>query len=413
MKLHHKPEGLTLYTCCGSPRGNANIPSIDTGSLGNYCFYKELYLRTKYSRSEFCRALNRAEAIMCIKTRQLPNNVISTFHSNHLLNGNAIPRKEENLEHWKGKYVLNDGTKTHYNFESITVYSPKKNKQGQKHDSNKQVTIMLLGDMQKKTVHTLTCLSSEKGARLRSNSTKKDFVIGLMRSGCYRGTNEEIHAYNTCGNWTETFTLINGMKIKHTPSNITIYSETDPTKKITSKNGRISEKLIDNIYFTDFLFLFVKSSRFEFASELKQVGAITEDVFLQEDVFVHEDVFTQEDVFVQEDDPSFSYATHKRILSSEEETTFSSYITPFINTSSVTFSDKYITPENKKTDAKMESTASIITENMENNSSEKEIKKKNSKMSNFFLSLFSGKIISFNFFHNKVHVNIEKNNHNI
>ncbi len=108
------------------------------------------------------------------------------------------------------------------------------------------------------------------GLFLDTDSLQIDFVNALLRSGAYEGTTEEKAAYNASGNWTETFTLLDGTQISHTDTTLVIFPNTSDEDRIED----IFANSINNIKFKRMLRLYTKSTRSEFFSALKKEKAI-------------------------------------------------------------------------------------------------------------------------------------------
>lgn len=108
------------------------------------------------------------------------------------------------------------------------------------------------------------------GLYLPTKSTESDFVNALIRSTVYEGTEAEKQAYETSGNWTESFKLKDGTEIVHTPETLIVFPNTHSEKRLVDiKVGKIN-----NMIFNDGLSLHTKSTRTEFLSMLRNSEAI-------------------------------------------------------------------------------------------------------------------------------------------
>ncbi|MDP3371948.1 MAG: hypothetical protein Q8S21_03555 [Candidatus Paracaedibacteraceae bacterium] len=102
------------------------------------------------------------------------------------------------------------------------------------------------------------------GLYLSTKSTQADFVNALIRSNVYEGTEAEKQAYETSGNWTESFKLKDGTEIVHTPETIIIFPNTPfEIRLVDIQTGEINE-----MEFKNGLCLYTKSTRTEFLSML-------------------------------------------------------------------------------------------------------------------------------------------------
>jgi hypothetical protein len=113
-------------------------------------------------------------------------------------------------------------------------------------------------------------LSLNGGIYLDKDASQIDFVNALIRSGAYEGTAKEIVDYETSGNWTETFTLLDGTQINHTPTSLIIFPDTPDAECIED----IYANAINNMRFKGLLRLYTKSTRSEFIRSLEKGKAI-------------------------------------------------------------------------------------------------------------------------------------------
>lgn len=156
-------------------------------------------------------------------------------------------------DNWSSSYILKDG--------ELTV--------------TRTPASVQLGEMSNSTGIFLLCknykgLSLNGGIFLDKDASQIDFVNALIRSGAYEGTAKEIVDYETSGNWTETFTLLDGTQINHTPTSLVIFPYTPDEECIED----IYANAINNMRFKGMLRLYTKSSRTEFIRSLEKGNAI-------------------------------------------------------------------------------------------------------------------------------------------
>ena len=166
----------------------------------------------------------------------------------------ALILKSDSLKHnWTATYMLKDG-------KSIVIHTP---------------TSVQLGEMSNSSGIFLLCknykgLSLNGGIFLDKDASQIDFVNALIRSGAYEGTAKEKIDYEISGNWTETFTLLDGTQINHTPTSLVIFPYTPDEEWIED----IYANAINNMRFKGMLRLYTKSSRSEFIRSLEKGNAI-------------------------------------------------------------------------------------------------------------------------------------------
>jgi hypothetical protein len=156
-------------------------------------------------------------------------------------------------DNWSSTYTLKDG--------KLTV--------------SRTPTSVQLGEMSNSSGIFLLCrnykgLSLNGGIFLDKDASQIDFVNALIRSGAYEGTAKEIVDYETSGNWTETFTLLDGTQINHTPTSLIIFPDTPDEECMED----IYANAINNMRFKGLLRLYTKSTRSEFVRSLEKGKAI-------------------------------------------------------------------------------------------------------------------------------------------